>query len=314
MTGTVSPQEDPQSGAEMFDAEAYVKRILKLVLGTIGALIAFCVLGSIVTGRERAEQDEAAQRKAESDRREHEKLVAQLGTLDATAAPKQVAGLCVEILKVGAAPAAHVRRCGDALLVQGQSQLAANHPTEAVPLLEAAAKMSSKPDDSKAALATAKDRAEAARLLAAAQAKLSMAKTAETFDAKSAALKEAKANAEDALTKYPESSDAKTLRKTIVGQIAALNDRAKKAASEQGDRELVGIAFEMAAAKAGLDVRVSVTGTRLVISSDMCHSDEFARRFETTVDGTAIAELRKAKFSAIECYDPVARGSRRWNL
>lgn len=129
-----------------------------------------------------------------------------------------------------------------------------------------------------------------------------------------AALVEAKTKAEAALVKEPKNADAKSVRKAVVGQMAGLNERAKKAASEQSDRNLVGIAFEMAAAKAGLDVSVSVAGTRLIISSDACHSDEFARQFERTVDGAAIAELRKAKFSAIDCYDPVAKGSRQWKL
>ncbi|MBX7096421.1 MAG: hypothetical protein K1X89_01800 [Myxococcaceae bacterium] len=141
----------------MLDAEVVMKRILKLVLGTLGGLVALCLVSSVVCGRNKEEQlaaaRAAAERKAADDKAKLDKAKAALRpevTGDA------LVSACMDAVKAGSLPAEHEGRCGEALLTAGQAALAAKRPAEAVPMLEVAAKTSSKKDDALAGLKEAK--------------------------------------------------------------------------------------------------------------------------------------------------------------
>lgn len=134
----------------------------KLAAGGIALGVLFIVFGLMGAGasRRKAEAEAAAtaaaQRKAADDKAGLEKAVAQLAALDANAAPNQLVAVCSDVLKLGSIPAQYLSRCGDGFLAEGKVQLAAKHPSEAVALLEQAAKLSSKKDDAAAALSDAK--------------------------------------------------------------------------------------------------------------------------------------------------------------
>jgi tetratricopeptide (TPR) repeat protein len=134
-----------------------MKRILKLVLGAIGGLIALCIISSIIGSRNKAEREAAAQaaaeRQAADNKTKLDKGVAALGT---NLAPAQLVTTCMEVAKAGGIPPAHAVKCGDALLAEGQTALTAKRVTEALPLLEQAVKLSSKKADAQTALDEAK--------------------------------------------------------------------------------------------------------------------------------------------------------------
>lgn len=99
---------------------------------------------------------EAAKMKAEVEKARFEKLVADLAALPATATSSQMSSLCSDIAKSGGIPAAHSSRCGDAFLSEGQAALTSKRAADAVPLLEQAAKLTTKKDEVNAALTDAK--------------------------------------------------------------------------------------------------------------------------------------------------------------
>lgn len=141
----------------MFDAEETVKRILKLVLISIGSLVALCLVGGIVCSGQKeardAERMAAAEKQAADTKAKADKAKAALRpelTGDALVAA------CADAAKAGGIPAEHGARCGDAILAAGQAALTANRPADAVALLEQAEKVTLKKDEVKAVLADAK--------------------------------------------------------------------------------------------------------------------------------------------------------------
>lgn len=147
----------------------------KLAAGGAGLGVLFVVFGLMgaSASRKKAEADAAAtaaaQKKTADDKAGLEKAVAQLAALDANAAPNQLVAVCSEVAKLGSIPAQHASRCGDAFLAEGQAQLAAKHPSEALSLLQRAEALSTRKDEVAAAIKDATAAAAAARASSALQ-------------------------------------------------------------------------------------------------------------------------------------------------
>jgi hypothetical protein len=88
----------------------------------------------------------AAQASAEAARKhddqENADRAALLAALDAASTPVDTSTVCMKIEAHGGVPADRQQKCGEAFLVQGQALLKASKADEAVPLLEAAVRLS----------------------------------------------------------------------------------------------------------------------------------------------------------------------------
>lgn len=134
-----------------------MKRILKLVLISIGSLVAMCLVGGIVCSGRKADRDAelmaAAEKQAADAKVKADKAKAALRP-DLTGDALVVA--CADALKAGGIPAEHSARCGDAILSAGRAALTASRPADAVALLEQAQKVTANKDEAKSALINAK--------------------------------------------------------------------------------------------------------------------------------------------------------------
>jgi hypothetical protein len=150
----------PVRDANELTVEAGMKRILKVVLGAIGALIALCIVGSIIGSRDRAAREAAAQAAAEeqvaNDRANKAKLDKAVAALRPELSGDQLVGACMAAAKAGGIPDDQAARCGDAVLAAAQAALTAKRPADAIPLFEVAAKVASKQSDAQAGLSDAK--------------------------------------------------------------------------------------------------------------------------------------------------------------
>lgn len=229
------------------------KKLAVIGIGVGVLLLLFGNMGASESRQRAAAESagvEAAKKKAEQDKAGGEKLVAQLAALDASAAASQVAKLCMDITKLGEVPAAHATRCGDALLSEGRTALAAKRAGDAAALLERAAKLSSKKDEAAAALTDAKV------VIAVEAATSELARANKAYDenqiAKSAKLaKEVAASVAAAQRLKP---DDAALKELAAGAEALLvkADPAKRDAAEQAAFDAMSAPEHLAAAKAAL--------------------------------------------------------------
>lgn len=130
-------------------------------LGGWGAVLSVLLIVTSFKGasdnKQAAEQQAAAMAAAEKKVADDKaKLDKAVGALGPNLSGDQLAAACVEAEKAGGIPADQAGRCGDALLAAGQAALAAKHPTDALPSLELAMKLTTKKDDVVAALKEAK--------------------------------------------------------------------------------------------------------------------------------------------------------------
>ncbi len=228
-----------------------MKRILKLVLGAIGGLIALCIISSIIGSKNKAEREAAAQAAAERQAADNKvKLDEGVAALGTNLAPAQLVTTCMAVAKAGGVPSAHAVKCGDALLAEGQVVLAAKRAADAVLLLEQAAKLSSKKDEAQTALN---------------DAKVAVATEAATTDLKRAEdavaaknLPKALAAAKDAQKQVTVGLQVKADDATLTelkGKIEAVlmkADPEKRAAAEQAAFATMNAKEHLAAAKAAL--------------------------------------------------------------
>lgn len=245
------PRESIGEREPMLDGEMTMKRILKLVLGTLGGLIALCIVSSIVGSRNKAEQEAAAQaaaeRQAAADKVKLDKGVAALGT---DLSPTLLVSTCMEVARGGGVPSAHAVKCGDALLAEGQARLTAKRAADSLPLLEEAAKLSSKKTDAQTAL----NEAKVAVAIEAATAGLKRADdaiAAKDFPKAAAAAKDAQKQLVAGLQAKPDDATLNEL-KSKVEVVLDKADPQKRAAAEQAAFATMNSKEHLTAAKAAL--------------------------------------------------------------
>lgn len=211
----------------------------KLAAGGAGLGILFVIFGFMGAGENRqkaraeAAVAAAAEKKAADDKAALENAIAQLGALDANGTSNQLVTACSAVSKLGTIPAQHMGRCGDAFLIEGQAQLGAKHPAEAVALLEQAVKLSSKAEEARTALASARI-AQAVDEVTRDLSRAEDALTKKDFEKAAKVAASAKTQVESALKAAPDSAELKALQPKVAELVErteagpALADAAEK--------------------------------------------------------------------------------------
>ena len=131
------------------------------IVGIVFSLmVGYCGQGSARYQAEKQKEAEAtaiqAKASAEANKSKATEVLARLSALPPTTPASDVVAACQELERVGGMTAELSGRCGDAAFQQGQNLVSAGKFTEAVRLLEAAAKTSTKKEEATKALASAR--------------------------------------------------------------------------------------------------------------------------------------------------------------
>lgn len=141
-----------------------MKKIVMVVLGAVGALIALCLVGAVVGRGNREEKEtaaraEASKRKAEEARQRFEKAAAHLTSVEASSSD-QLARACEEVAGLGDIPTDQKPRCTAAMadakaalavkeLTKAEAALVANDMAKAKEAALAAEKLLTEADSAK---------------------------------------------------------------------------------------------------------------------------------------------------------------------